>query len=63
MPSALGSGLGSETRRRIGITPTVGIGILGLMTFFVLPAVFFPFDRKKFRRHETIDGQASRPLN
>ena len=53
LPLAMGSGLGSESRQGIGIASAAGIGISGLMTFFVLPAVFCLFTRKKEPGSET----------
>lgn len=49
LPLALGQGLGSESRQGIGIASVGGIAISSLLTFFVLPAIFSLFSRKKLK--------------
>ncbi|MCP4577447.1 MAG: efflux RND transporter permease subunit [Deltaproteobacteria bacterium] len=45
LPFALGSGLGSELRSGIGIASVGGIFISGLLTLFILPALYNLFTR------------------
>jgi len=53
LPLALGSGVGSELRRPLGITIVGGLLVSQLLTLFTTPVVYIYMDRLK----DWLDGQ------
>jgi len=53
LPLALGSGVGSELRRPLGITMIGGLLISQMLTLFTTPVIYLFFDRlaQRFSRH------------
>jgi hydrophobic/amphiphilic exporter-1 (mainly G- bacteria), HAE1 family len=54
VPLLLGVGEGSEFRLPLGLVILGGVVTLMLLTFYVVPAAFYLFERKR------VEGQASR---
>jgi multidrug efflux pump len=54
LPLALGTGVGSELRRPLGITIVGGLIVSQVLTLYTTPVVYLFFDRlaKRFKRHE-----------
>ena len=46
MPLAMGTGIGAELRNACGIASVGGIFVSGLLTLFVMPAIYNLFTRK-----------------
>ena len=71
LPLILGHGEGSEFNRGIGITMLGGILVSAVMTFFVVPAAFYFFERRRFpegvsgHQAEGISGltESARPVS
>jgi multidrug efflux pump len=67
LPLALGSGVGSELRKPLGITIVGGLIVSQVLTLYTTPVVYLFFDRLANRltrrnRRTVIDEQAGRPL-
>ena len=56
-PLILGKGEGSEFGQRMGIVMLGGILLSAILTFFVVPAAFYLFERKRVGSH---GGKAGR---
>jgi hydrophobic/amphiphilic exporter-1 (mainly G- bacteria), HAE1 family len=57
LPLALGSGMGSELRRPLGITIVGGLIVSQLLTLFTTPIVYLAMDR--FSRHRGVHRESS----
>ena len=55
-PLILGKGEGSEFGQRMGIVMLGGILFSAVLTFFVVPAAFYLFERKRVARTEQLGG-------
>jgi multidrug efflux pump len=64
LPLALGTGMGFELRRPLGITIVGGLILSQLLTFYTTPVLYLAFDRLRLRmrgtRHGTL-GHAAGP--
>lgn len=61
LPLLLNRGSGSEFGKSLSIVIVGGISISALMTFYVVPAAFYLFERRRTSRAET--EETSRPLS
>ncbi|HYQ18044.1 MAG TPA: multidrug efflux RND transporter permease subunit [Polyangiaceae bacterium] len=59
LPLALGSGMGSELRRPLGITIVGGLLVSQLLTLFTTPIVYLAMDRFSRHRHQRRDAPPS----
>jgi len=56
-PLIFGRGQGSEYGQRMGIVMFGGILLSAILTFFVVPAAFYLFERKRVAKMEEREGQ------
>jgi multidrug efflux pump len=66
VPLALGSGIGAELRRPLGIAIIGGLIFSQLLTLYTTPVVYLTFDRLARRlthRKERPEDPAPHPLN
>src|SRR5208283_868842 len=61
LPLALGSGLGSELRRPLGITIVGGLILSQLLTLYTTPVVYLAFDWLASRLHLGISNPSEEP--
>jgi len=64
VPLALGSGMGSELRRPLGITMVGGLLLSQLLTLYTTPVIYLWFDRlaQRFsRRRQVLPGAELAP--
>jgi multidrug efflux pump len=61
LPLALGSGVGSELRRPLGITIVGGLILSQLLTLYTTPVVYLAFDWLASRLHLGISNQSEEP--
>ena len=60
LPLALGSGMGSELRRPLGITIVGGLLLSQLLTLYTTPVIYLWFDRlTRSRARKTDAGEAA----
>ncbi|HTX53040.1 MAG TPA: MdtB/MuxB family multidrug efflux RND transporter permease subunit [Candidatus Baltobacteraceae bacterium] len=63
LPLALGTGVGSELRRPLGISIVGGLLVSQLLTLYTTPVVYLAFDRLAKRIHSgTVQANASSPV-
>jgi multidrug efflux pump len=57
LPLALGTGIGSELRRPLGISIVGGLLVSQILTLYTTPVVYIYFDRlaQRFGRHRAVD--------
>jgi multidrug efflux pump len=70
LPLALGSGVGSELRRPLGITIVGGLILSQILTLYTTPVVYLFFDRiahrltdRKSQREESVRRPAAEPVH
>ena len=63
LPLALGTGVGSELRRPLGITIVGGLIVSQALTLFTTPVVYLYMDRLRFRRRERAVPQSISPAS
>ncbi len=56
LPLILGFGEGAELRYSLGLTILGGVVTSALLTFYVVPAAFYQFERKNFERNQEDSG-------
>jgi multidrug efflux pump len=61
LPLALGSGVGSELRRPLGITIVGGLLLSQLLTLYTTPVVYLAFDALARRFSSRIGGPIEEP--
>ena len=63
LPMMLGTGVGSELRRRLGITMVGGLLLSQVLTLFTTPVIYLFFDRlsKKFSHFQTPPKRVMKP--
>jgi multidrug efflux pump subunit AcrB len=64
LPLALGTGVGSELRRPLGVTIIGGLIVSQLLTLYTTPVVYLFLDRLqvRFRRSRTVEGGEGAPV-
>ncbi len=62
LPLALGSGVGSELRRPLGITIVGGLLVSQLLTLYTTPVIYLFFDRLAVRFATARTAQAGMPV-
>lgn len=62
LPLALGTGVGSELRRPLGITIVGGLIVSQALTLFTTPVVYLYMDRLRWRRHRK-EGELPGPVS
>ena len=62
LPLALGSGVGSELRRPLGITIVGGLLVSQLLTLYTTPVIYLFFDRLAVRFATARTAQARMPV-
>lgn len=60
-PLVFGSGQGTESGQRLGVVMFGGIISSAVLTFFVVPAAFFRFERRRLARQEEREAAESVP--
>jgi multidrug efflux pump len=63
LPLALGSGVGSELRRPLGITIVGGLILSQLLTLYTTPVVYLAFDALARRFASRIGGPIEEPAH
>ncbi len=58
-PLLLGLGEGAEFRRPLGLVILAGVLTSSLLTFYVVPAAFYQFERRNFERGEGGSGEVA----
>jgi multidrug efflux pump len=61
LPLAIGSGVGSELRRPLGITIVGGLILSQILTLYTTPVVYLAFDWLATRLHLGVTGTADEP--
>lgn len=62
LPLILGFGEGAELRYSLGLIILGGVVTSALLTFYVVPAAFYQFERRNFERGQEGSGSQTTPL-